>query len=295
MIGQKGNIRVRSLSDESYKMRRPTKNFSIILGCYNAGASLETNLVDLTSLLDSLERSYELLIVEDGSQDDSLKILRRLEKGMPNLVILRNPKNMGKGFSIRNGVLNSRGNNIVFTDLDMAYSKQNMLTVLDKLEGGCPIVVGNRRLPESMYTAKNTLVKYVHRRHRIGIAFNSLVRRLFDLTTRDTQSGLKGFQRHVAVQIFNNLYTDGFLFDVEMFIRAKKLGIKIVEIPVHLSYHTDESTINHFRQFFTILPQLLHIKILELKGAYSTPVSREQPSPQDDGLNSRERVKEQVM
>ena len=105
---------------------------------------------------------------------------------------------MGKGYSIRNGILNSRGKYIIFTDIDMAYSKSNLLSVLEKLESGHPLVVGNRRLPESVYVVNNALVRYVYRRHRGGNAFNTLVRLLFGLTTRDTQSGLKGFSRNAA-------------------------------------------------------------------------------------------------
>jgi hypothetical protein len=106
----------------------------------------------------------------------------------------------------------------------------------------------------------------------MGSLFNFLVRKLFGLTTRDTQSGLKGFERQIAMQVFNRLYTDGFLFDVEIFVRAKKLGIQAEEIPVHLTYGTDESTVKHLQQFIEVLPDLTRIKFLEVTGAYSVPV-----------------------
>ena len=98
--------------------------------------------------------------------------------------------------------------------------------------------MGNRRLPESVYVVNNALVKYVYRRHRMGDAFNTLVRLLFGLTTRDTQSGLKGFSRSAAAHIFQQLYTDGFLFDIEIFIRSRTLGIPVTEVPVQLTYET---------------------------------------------------------
>ena len=111
-------------------------------------------------------------------------------------------------------------------------------------------------------------VKYVYRRHRGGDAFNRLVRLLFGLTTRDTQSGLKGFSRIAAAQIFQQLYTDGFLFDVEIFIRSRALGIPVIEVPVQLTYEDDVTTVQQFRQLFTVIPELIHIKMLELRGAY---------------------------
>jgi glycosyltransferase involved in cell wall biosynthesis len=257
-----------AFGDDFQKMKPATKDLSVILGCYNAGSHLEPNISDLLRFLDGLNRSYELLVVDDGSQDNSLAVLRRLEDRSSNLAVLRNPKNMGKGFSIRNGVLNSNGKYIIFTDTDMAYAKQNMVTVLDRLENGHPVVVGNRRLPESVYTVNNALIRFVYRRHYTGMAFNLFVRKLFGLTTRDTQSGLKGFNRQVALQIFEGLYTDGFLFDVEIFIRARKLGVPILDIPVHLTYSTDASTVSQLRSFFSVLPELMRIKLLELRGTY---------------------------
>jgi dolichyl-phosphate beta-glucosyltransferase len=254
---------------ESPLMRRATTHLSLVVGCYNAARHLEKRLLELVAFLDSTSRDYEVLIVEDGSLDDSLPILRRLEGAIPAINVLRNPRNMGKGYSIRNGILNSRGKYIIFTDIDMAYSKRNLLAVLEKLENGEPFVVGNRRLPDSVYVVNNALVKYVYRRHRGGIAFNALVRLLFGLTTRDTQSGLKGFSRSAASRLFQQLYTDGFLFDIEIFIRSRTLGIPVTDVPVRLTYEDDITTVQQFRQLFTVIPELMHIKMLELRGAYA--------------------------
>ena len=142
---------------------------------------------------------------------------------------------------------------------------------LERLESGEPLIVGNRRLPESVYVVNNTLVKYVYRRHRMGVAFNALVRLLFGLTTRDTQSGLKGFSRSAAARIFQQLYTDGFLFDIEIFIRSRTLGIPVTEVPVQLTYEDDITTVGQFRVLFSVIPELIHIKLLELRGAYQGP------------------------
>ena len=255
---------------DSPLMRRATTHLSVVVGCYNAALHLEKRVRELVAFLDEISREYEVLIVEDGSVDDSLPILRRLEATLPSVTVLRNPRNMGKGYSIRNGILNSRGKYIIFTDIDMAYSKHNLLSVLEKLESGSPLVVGNRRLPESVYVVNNALVKYVYRRHRGGIAFNALVRLLFGLTTRDTQSGLKGFSRIAASRIFQQLYTDGFLFDIEIFIRSRTLGIPVAEVPVQLTYEDDITTVQQFRFLFTVIPELIHIKLLEMRGAYAT-------------------------
>ena len=253
---------------DSPLMRRATTHLSVIVGCYNAARHLEKSLRELLAFLDTIGRDYEVLIVDDGSLDESLPILRRLEATVTSLSVLRNPRNMGKGYSIRNGILNSRGKYIIFTDVDMVYSTRNLLSVLEKLEGGNPVVVGNRRLPESVYVVNNALVKYVYRRHRGGMAFNRLVRLLFGLTTHDTQSGLKGFSRSAAAQIFQQVYTDGFLFDIEIFIRSRTLGIPVIDVPVRLTYEDDITTVQQFRYLFTVIPELIRIKMLEIRGAY---------------------------
>jgi hypothetical protein len=152
--------------------------------------------------------------------------------------------------------------------------------VLERLESGHPLVVGNRRLPESVYVVKNALIRYVYRRHRGGSAFNALVRLLFGLTTRDTQSGLKGFSRYAAGGIFQQVYTDGFLFDIEIFIRSRTLGIPVTEVAVQLTYEDDITTVQQFRYLFTVVPELIHIKMLEMRGAYG-PRGSGRPLPAD--------------
>ena len=264
---------------DSPLMRRATTHVSVVVGCYNAARHLEKRVRQLVAFLDNTGRDYEVLIVEDGSADDSLPILRRLESDVPAITVLSNPRNMGKGYSIRNGILNSRGRYIIFTDIDMAYSMGNVLAVLERLEAGGSLVVGNRRLPESVYVVNNRLVKYVYRRHRGGTAFNTLVRLMFGLATRDTQSGLKGFTRGAAARIFQRLYTDGFLFDIEIFIRARTLAIPVTEVPVQLTYEDDVTTVQQFRQLFTVIPGLIHIKMLQLRGAYGATGPRTSHDP----------------
>ena len=123
-----------------------------------------------------------------------------------------------------------------------------------------------------MYVVNNALVKYVYRRHRLGGAFNTLIRLLFGLTTRDTQSGLKGFSRSAAARIFQQVYTDGFLFDIEIFIRSRALGIPVSEVPVELTYEDDITTVRQFRYLFTVVPELVRIKMLQMRGAYQDRV-----------------------
>jgi glycosyltransferase involved in cell wall biosynthesis len=244
-------------------------DLSIVVGCYNAGNKLEGRLLELSTYLKTLGCTHELIVVEDGSTDDSYACLKSLATIVPELVVLRNERNRGKGFSICRGVDYASGRAILFTDVDLAYSFENIATALECLRLGHPIVVGNRRLPESIYTVNNTLVKYIYRRHLLGMAFNLLVRLLFGLDIRDTQSGLKGFDNAVAKRVFPGIRNSGFLFDIEIFIIAKELGLPVQEIAVHVTYEDDESTATQLGAFFSLLPQLGQIKQRQLKREYS--------------------------
>ncbi len=251
-----------------------TPDVTIVFGCYNAVRDLRRTIPELCSLLAKRGQSYEIVAVEDGSADATLNVLHELESVHPGVRVLRNPRNMGKGFSIRNGILNSTGRFVVFVDTDMAYSLNNVAAVLDQLSDGAELVVGNRRLPESVYTVNNTLIRYVYRRHKMGASFNLMVRLLYGIGIRDTQSGLKGFQRSVANRVFEQIYNDGFLFDVEIFIRAAALRVNVSEIPVHVTYDTDESTVRNIAVVIQLLPELARIKWRQLTGAYGERVGR---------------------
>lgn len=249
-------------------MRVGSTVLSVVLGCFNGAKHLEANLLRLAGVLDGLGIPYEIIVVDDGSGDASFPLLMALRRRIPALRVLRNAVNRGKGHAIARGVGAARGRYIIFTDIDLAYDEQNLVTVLRKLEEGAPLVVGNRRLPESVYTANNRLVRYVYRRHLIGRAFNLVVRTLFGVRTRDTQSGLKGFHAPAARRIFARVFTNRFLFDIEIFIRARVLGIPVCEIPVHVTYRDDDSTVRQAAEFVRLLPELLAIKLAQATGRY---------------------------
>jgi hypothetical protein len=176
---------------------------------------------------------------------------------------------MGKGFSIKNGVLNSIGRYIIFTDIDMVYSLENIKIVLDELNKGNDIVIGNRRLDDSIYVVPNRLIKYVYRRHFVGIAFNVIVRCLFGIKIKDTQSGLKGFNRETAIAIFSNINTNRFVFDVEIFILAKNLNKIVKEIPVQLTYFSQSSTLHILKYSLKAIFEVFSIKFYQIRGKYS--------------------------
>lgn len=244
-------------------------DLSIILSCYNESSLIENSLSKLISLLDTMNTSYEIIIIDDFSNDKSVTTIRSVQAKNDRIKLICNPHNMGKGFSIRNGVLNSIGKYIVFTDIYMVYSLENIKIVLEELKKGNDIVIGNRRLSDSIYIVPNKLIKYVYRRHFVGIVFNTIVRYIFGLKIKDTQSGLKGFNRETAITIFKNVNTNRFVFDVEIFILAKNLNKTVKEIPVQLTYFSQRSTLNMLKYSIKAIFEILLIKIYQIRGRYS--------------------------
>lgn len=248
--------------------QKPSAHLSLILPCYNGAPYIEGNLLRLAEFFSHLPVTLELMVVNDGSTDGTAEILERLRPGLPSLVALHNPQNRGKGYSVRRGVASCSGRFVIFTDSDLPYELSNVQTVLHRLQRGAQIVVANRESPESLLTVKGQVANYIQRRHHTSVLFNSVVRGLFGLQIHDTQAGLKGFQREAALRVFERVHTDSYLFDVEIFVAARKLAIPIEEIPIHLICESDYTTIPRFRYFFSVVPELLHIKSLERRGAY---------------------------
>lgn len=247
---------------------KPSAHLSLILPCYNGGPYLEKNILRLAEFFSRAPVTTELLVVDDGSTDDTRAILQRLLPGLPSLTVLHNPRNLGKGYSVRHGVRECSGRFVIFTDSDLPYEMNNLRTMLDRLQEGAQVVVANRQAPDSLLTVKGEVARYVERRHRSSVLFNSLVRNLFGLGIHDTQAGLKGFRREAAQRIFERVRTNSYLFDVEIFIVAKKLGIAIEEIPIHLICDSDYTTVHQLRYLSSLVRELMRIKSLELRGAY---------------------------
>lgn len=247
---------------------KPAKDLGIIITCYNESAMIAQTLAKITAFLNQIDRPYTITIVDDCSADDSVAVIREQQKRYSNLKLLRNPKNMGKGYSVRNGIINSDEEYIIYTDMDLVYSLENIKLILTELQNGNDIVVGNRRLKDSVYIVPNSLIKYVYRRHVVGRVFNFIVRLLFPIDVKDTQSGLKGFNKETALAIFPRINTDRFVFDVEVFILAKIQNRKIKEIPVQLTYFSQLSSVGILKYSFKALGEVLTIRKALRSGKY---------------------------
>lgn len=235
---------------------------SIIIPAYNEEKRLLPTLNKVCAYLSSKNYSYEIIVVDDGSSDNTLKMARNFAGSDKSIIILTNGQNKGKGYSVRNGMLSANGKYIFFTDADLSTPIEEIDKCLPYLINEYDVVIGSRSMPGS-----NIIVHQPWYREKMGKIFNFMVNMVLLGGIVDTQCGFKGFKREVATTVFSRCKIDGFSFDVEALYLARKFNFKIKEIPIRWenSALSKVSPIKHSMQMFK---DLLEIKIKDLKGCY---------------------------
>lgn len=220
----------------SAQVTSPGTRLSVIVPAYREAKHIADNLRKLLTELDTLGIVYEVIVVSDGNTDDTA--LEAESVVSANIKVVQYNVNMGKGYALRCGVSRSSGELITFIDADMELNPRFIkpfLVVMDAFE--CDAVIGSKRHPLSR-------VHYpVFRRIQSSI-YQLLIRLLFHLKVRDTQTGLKLFKRRVLEEVVPLLAIKRFAFDLELLVVARHLGYrKVMEAPVELGYKF-ESTVN---------------------------------------------------
>ena len=206
-----------------------TIKLSLVLPAYNECERIETGL---EVLIASIERGElgpdetEIIVVDDGSTDDTAAMADRLLASFTNSTVIRLPYNCGKGAAIRSGVARARGATIAFMDVDMAVHPSQLPSLLAALDEA-DVAVGSRALPESKTECDSPL------RIAMGRSFTLLVRSMTHLPLRDTQCGFKAYRAPVARVLFHFSSIDRFAFDVEILTIPRQLGFRVTEVPVH--------------------------------------------------------------
>ncbi|MFZ2455268.1 MAG: dolichyl-phosphate beta-glucosyltransferase [Candidatus Altiarchaeia archaeon] len=235
---------------------------SVVIPVYNEGNRVIVAYKTLTEYLQKNHPDYELIFVDDGSKEPLERLLLLLTHD-GHTRVLTNEQNKGKGYSVRRGVLASRGEYVLYTDADQSTPIEEMEKLMASLEEGYDLVIGSRAMPSSQIR----LHQPVHRESS-GKAFNILLRTILGLKIKDTQCGFKAFRRDAAQDIFKRQTLDGFCFDAEILLIAKERGYKIIEIPV-VWLNSERTSVNLLKQSIRMFLDLLTIKINSLKGKYS--------------------------
>lgn len=195
--------------------------------------------------------SYEFVVVVNGSDEEvsrSLRAARDLAVSSPRVRLEIPPTLSGKGAAVRWGVRCARGELIAVVDADLPFGAEDLRTALRAALDGAEFVAANRRLAQSWFRVPVPLLPLVYRRHRAGLLLNAVGRSLLGIATTDTQAGMKVFSRRFARAAFSRITCPGFLYDVELFVVARTLGVPIHEFPVELTLRSEESTVDMLRE-----------------------------------------------
>jgi len=237
---------------------------SIVIPAYNEERRLPSTLDAIFGWLDATSyRDAEVLIVDDGSADGTVAMVEQRAAGDPRLRLLRNPGNRGKGYAVRHGMLEAKGDWILSTDADLSAPIDELPKLLAAAEQkGAAIAIGSRALDRTLIGVHQS-----QWREMSGIVFNGVMRLITGLPFADTQCGFKLFRRDAAGRVFKRQRLDGFSFDVEDLFIAQTLKIPAIEVPVR--WNNVEGTKVGLVQGIASFLDLLRIRWNWLQGQYT--------------------------
>jgi dolichyl-phosphate beta-glucosyltransferase len=244
-------------------------SYSIVIPAYNEGARLSATLERVLAYVSQQEEETEVIVVNDGSRDNTAEIVRQFAASNPVLRLLDNPGNRGKGFSVRNGILNARGRVVIFSDADLSSPIEELPKLLQPLKEGADIAIGSRWLQSDLQTQRQPL-----HRQLFGRIFNLLLRMTLGLQFKDTQCGFKAFTAEAAQTIFPLQHIERWGFDPEVLFLARKFGFKVCEVPVAWG-HSGGTRINPLVDGSRMFMEMLRIRWYDLTGKYDrTPAAQ---------------------
>jgi dolichyl-phosphate beta-glucosyltransferase len=239
-------------------------SISIVIPAYNEEKRLPATLASVLLYLKSRPwRFAEILVVDDGSADGTARVAEEAGRANPLVGLVKNPGNRGKGYSVRHGVLESRGEWVLFTDADLSAP----IAELDKLmeaaaARGAAVAIGSRALDRSLIGVHQSSF-----REYAGRVFNLMMRLLTGLPFQDTQCGFKLFERQVAREAFSRQRLERFGFDVEVLFIARRLGARCIEVPVRWN-HSEGTKVSMFRDSLNMFLDLLRVRWNQARGLY---------------------------
>ena len=244
-------------------MSRP--ELSVVIPAYNESARLPGTLRSIAAWLETRAEPVEIIVVDDGSTDDTGAVVREFERRDRRFRLIRLARNRGKGNAVRVGVVNAAGRRVLFNDADGATPIEEISRLERALDEGADIAIGSRAIK-----SKATHVKTTWFRRAAGRLFHQLVRTLTVHGIVDTQCGFKLFEADVAQDLFSRMLMDGFSFDVELLMMAQRRKYRIAEIPVNWT-HQEGSRISVVRDGLRMAADLFKIRANAIRGLYDQP------------------------
>jgi dolichyl-phosphate beta-glucosyltransferase len=235
---------------------------SIVVPAYNEAKRLEATLDLVLGYVAAQKWNAEVLVVNDGSKDATRDIVLQRAAHNPALRLVENPGNRGKGYSVRHGVMEARGEFILFTDADLASPIEEGEKLLAALAAGADMAIGSRWLDTSLQTRPQPLYRRV-----LGRVFNLALRLVLGMNYKDTQCGFKAFRRAAAAAVFPLQIIERWGFDPEILFLARRLGFRVDEVAVKWA-HQENTKISPIRDGLRMFTELLTIRWYAASGRY---------------------------
>ncbi len=226
---------------------------TIVVPAFDEAARIAVTLVKTLDYLARWHPKSELIVVDDGSKDDTRMVLDALSSRDPRLIVVSHPSNRGKGAAVRTGVLASRGHYVLFMDADLATPIEELPKLIAYVDKGADVVIGSRAVAHDI-RRRQPLV-----REMMGRTFNRIIRGLLDISWGDTQCGFKLFKGDLARQLFAEAQIEGFAFDVEILLMAQARGCTIREVPVVWA-HAPNSKVSMLRDSTRMFYDVLRLR-----------------------------------
>ncbi len=208
-----------------------TIELSVIMPAYNESARLDPGIRTVCEYLRGLETEWELIVVDDGSDDDTAKIALRAQEDEPRVRLVQLPHNRGKGHAVRAGALASRGEHLLMTDVDLSTPIEEFAALRAALRPGVAVAIGSRGRADSRIEVRQGRV-----REMLGRLGNRFIRLVAVPDIADTQCGFKLFDGARGRALFGSATVDGWGFDIELLHLCHRFGWPVVEVPVRWSH-----------------------------------------------------------
>ena len=214
---------------------KKSQKLSVVLPAYNEGEKIYENLKAVSSCLQEFCENYELVAVNDGSRDNTSEEISRAADDDEHIQLVTYEQNRGKGNAIKAGVYAATGDYIAFLDADLDISPSHLKGYLEEMEKqSADIVIGSKMHKESQ-------LEYPALRRFVSICYFIVLKLLFRLNVKDTQTGIKLFRSEVIKNIIGMIRTSGYAYDIEILAVAARFGYRIIEQPITLKYTRQNS------------------------------------------------------
>jgi dolichyl-phosphate beta-glucosyltransferase len=236
--------------------------YSIVIPAYNEGERLAPTLEKVLAYVRQQGWDAEVIVVNDGSRDNTAELVRSFAARDLKVRLVENPGNRGKGYAVRNGMLNARGDIVVFSDADLSSPIEEMPKLLAALAAGADIAIGSRWLQAELQTQRQSL-----HRQLFGRVFNLLLRIILGLRFKDTQCGFKAFTRRSAQTILPLQRIERWGFDPEILFLARKFGFRVEEVAVRWG-HSGDTRIHPVLDGARMFWEMVRIRWYDLTSKY---------------------------